>query len=276
MPEPTTFRGRMRDRVAIVTGAGSQGSGAGVGTGKAIALVLAGEGARVCLVDRDPARAQDTLERVRALGGEAFVCGADVTSAADAERIVAETVQRFGHVDTLVNNVGMASGPGRFETFDETTWTRVLDVNLRSAVTMCKAVVPRMIARGGGAIVNVSSIAGMRAYGSFDYGPAKAALNQFTAEVALAYGRKGIRANAVAPGHIVTPLSEGLLPPEARATRRKVGPLGIEGDAWDVAAATLFLASDEARFITGALLPVDGGVTALGPLAAHDLIQQHD
>jgi NAD(P)-dependent dehydrogenase (short-subunit alcohol dehydrogenase family) len=276
MPEPRSFRDRMRGRVAIVTGAGSQGSGMGVGTGKAISVVLAGEGARVCLVDRDPARAAETLARIQALGGEGFVCAGDVTSAADTERMVAQTVQRYGRVDTLVNNVGIASAPGRFETFDEAAWSRVLDVNLRSAVLMCRAAVRQMLSQGGGAIVNISSIAGLRAFGNFDYGPSKAAMNQFTTEVALVYGRHGIRANTVAPGHILTPLSEGLLPPEARAMRRKVGPLGVEGDAWDVAAATLFLASDEARFITGVLLPVDGGVTTLGALAGHALIQQPD
>jgi NAD(P)-dependent dehydrogenase (short-subunit alcohol dehydrogenase family) len=231
----------------------------------------------VCLADRDPERAADTLARIQALGGEAFVCAGDVTSAADGERMVAQTVQRYGRVDTLVNNVGIASAPGRFDTFDEAAWSRVLDVNLRSAVLMCRAAVPRMVAQGsGGAIVNISSIAGLRAFGNFDYGPSKAALNQFTTEVALAYGRHGIRANTVAPGHILTPLSQGLLPAEARAMRRKVGPLGVEGDAWDVAAATLFLASDEARFVTGVLLPVDGGVSTLGALAGHALIQEAD
>lgn len=276
MPEPTAAHGRMRGRVAIVTGAGSQGSATGVGTGKAIALTLAREGAQVCLVDREPQRAEDTLARIRAAGGEAFISAGDVTDAADCQRFVAETVARYGHVDTLVNNVGIASGPGRFEQFDLAGWHRVMNVNLLSVMLMCQAAVPQMVARQRGTIVNISSIAGMQAFGSFDYGPSKAAMNQLTADIALAYGRHGIRCNAVAPGHIVTPLSEGLMPPEMRAMRRKVGPLNIEGDAWDIAAATLFLSCDESRFITGLLLPVDGGVTTLGALAGHALIQQPD
>ncbi|WP_022981559.1 SDR family NAD(P)-dependent oxidoreductase [Ideonella sp. B508-1] len=270
MPAPQQFRDRLRGKVAIVTGAGSQGDG--VGTGKAIAVLMAGEGAQVCLVDREPARAQETLAMIQARGGDAFVCAGDVTQSADGERIVAETVQRYGGVDILVNNVGIASAPGDFDSFDEAAWTRVLDVNLRSAVLMCRHTVPRMVARGGGAIVNISSIAGIRAHGTFAYGPSKAAMNQLSSELSVVYGRQGIRANTVAPGHIATPLSQGLLGEEARAARRKVGPLGIEGDAWDVAAAALFLASDEARFITGVLIPVDGGVVETGPLVAHALI----
>lgn len=275
MPAPRKFRDRLPGKVAIVTGAGSQGDG--VGTGKAIAVLMAGEGAKVCLVDREPERAQETLEMIHALGGDAFVCAGDVTRAADCERFVAETARRYGGVDILVNNVGIASAPGDFSVFDEDAWTRIVDVNLRSAVLMSRYAVPKMIERGGGAIVNISSIAGMRAHGGgFAYGPSKAAMNQFSNELAVTYGRQGIRANTVAPGHILTPLAQGLLGEEARAVRRKVGPLGIEGDAWDIAAATLFLASDEARFITGVLIPVDGGVVQTGPLAAHALINRPD
>ncbi len=275
MPIPQQYRARLLGKVAIVTGAGSQG--AGVGTGKAIAVVMAGEGARVCLVDCEPTRAEETHALIRAAGGESFVCAGDVTRAADCERFVAETVERYGGVDILVNNVGIAGALGTFENFDEAAWDRVIDVNLKSAVLMSRFAVPQMIQRGGGAIVNISSIAGIRAHGgSFAYGPSKAAMNELSCELAVAYGRQGIRANTVAPGHIVTPLSQGLLGEEARAARRKVNTLAIEGDAWDVAAAALFLASDEARFITGVLMPVDGGVVQTGPLAAHALITQPD
>ena len=275
MPAPQQYRHRLPGKVAIVTGAGSQGDG--VGTGKAIAVVMAGEGAKVCLVDREPARAEETLAMIRAAGGDAFVCAGDVTRSADCERIVAESVQRYGGVDILVNNVGIAGAPGTLDTFDEAAWDNIIAVNLKSAVLMCRFAVPRMVQRGGGAIVNISSIAGIRAHGgSFAYGPSKAAMNQLSNELAVAYGRQGIRANTVAPGHILTPLARGLLGEEARAVRRKVGTLGIEGDAWDVAAAALFLASDEARFITGVLLPVDGGVVETGPLAAHALINRPD
>jgi len=275
MPIPPQFRARLLGKVAIVTGAGSQGDG--VGTGKAIAVVMAGEGAKVCLIDCEPTRAEETHALIRAAGGESFVSVGDVTRAADCERFVAETIQRFGGVDILVNNVGIAGALGTFENFDEAAWDRVIDVNLKSAVLMSRFAVPPMIRRGGGAIVNISSIAGIRAHGGgFAYGPSKAAMNELSCELAVAYGRQGIRANTVAPGHIVTPLSQGLLGEDARAARRKVNTLGVEGDAWDVAAAALFLASDEARFISGVLIPVDGGVVQTGPLAAHAMITRPD
>ena len=278
MPAPLYYRNRLSGKVAIVTGAGSQGGGGdGVGTGKAISVWMAGEGACVCLLDREPARAAETLALIQAAGGEALVVGGDVTQSADCQRAVASTVERFGGVDILVNNVGIAAAPGNFETFDEPEWDRIIDVNLKSAVLMCRHVVPRMVESGGGAIVNIASIAGILAHGGgFGYGPSKAAMIELTGELAVTYGRSGIRANTVAPGHILTPLSRGLLGEEARMVRRKVGALGIEGDAWDVAAAVVFLASDEARFITGVLLPVDGGVVATGPLAAYALINRAD
>jgi NAD(P)-dependent dehydrogenase (short-subunit alcohol dehydrogenase family) len=272
--EPKVFRDRLAGKTAIVTGAGTQGSGQGYGTGKAIAVLFAAEGAKVCLVDREPDRAEDTRRRIEALGGEAFVVRADVVSDADCRRVVEETAARYGGVDILVNNVGMAGAQGLFDTFDETAWERMFFVNVKSALLMARHAVPQMTARGGGAIVNISSIAGMLAHGTFAYGPSKAAMEQLTREIAVAYGRKGVRANTVAPGHIQTPLVEGLLPEALRTARRKVGPLGVEGDAWDVAYAALFLASDEARFVTGQLIAVDGGVTVTAPMVAHNLIME--
>ncbi|CAN7191299.1 glucose 1-dehydrogenase [Phenylobacterium sp. LjRoot225] len=269
MPEPTRYGGRLEGKVAIVTGAGAEGEG--IGIGRAIATVLAGEGARVCCADLDLARAQATAERIGRTGGAAFAVAGDVSQAGDCERLVAETVSRHGRLDVLVNNVGI-SPPTRLDSFDEALWSRVFDVNLKSAVLMSRYAVPAMTAGGGGAIINISSIAGMRAHGSLAYGASKAAMAQLSREIAAAYGRAGIRANTVAPGHVMTSHVEHLMAAEMRETRRKVGPLGIEGDAWDVAAAVTFLASDEARFITGVELPVDGGVTAIAPLAAHGLI----
>ena len=269
MPEPTKYHGRLAGRAAIVTGAGTDGDG--VGTGRAIALVLAGEGARVCLVDREADRAEATRARVGAAGGESFVVTGDVTSNSDCERSVAATVARYGRLDILVNNVGV-SNPLRLDTIDESDWTRVFDINLKSAMLMSKHAVPAMARGGGGSITNIASIAGIRAHGAIAYGPSKAAMAALAREIAVMHGREGIRANTVAPGHILTPHAMHVLPPEARMSRRKVGPLGIEGDAWDVALAVLFLASDDARFITGVLLPVDGGVTEIGPLAAHALL----
>jgi len=273
MPKPQQYRGRLFGKVAIVTGAGSQGEGSGVGTGKAIAIVFAGEGAKICLVDRDAARAEATRAAIVAEGGEAFVAVGDVTQDADCAGFVAETVTRYGGVDVLVNNVGIASGQTRLEKLNAEDWDRVIAVNLKSAVLMSRHAIPEMVRRQGGAIVNIASIAALRGFGGgVAYGPSKAAMIALTRDLAVMYGRDNIRVNTVAPGHIFTPLSEGLLGDDARAIRRKAGPLGIEGDGWDVAAATLFLAGDEARFITASCLAVDGGVTETGSLAAYGMI----
>jgi NAD(P)-dependent dehydrogenase (short-subunit alcohol dehydrogenase family) len=266
VPEPQHYHGRLLGRTAIVTGAGTEGDG--VGTGRAISIVLAGEGANVCLIDRDAQRAEATRERIERAGGQSFVATGDVTQSVDCARFVAETLERFGRVDIVVNNVGI-SKPVHLESIDDASWSQVLDVNLKSAMLMSKFAIPAMIAAGAGSIINISSIAGMRAHGGIAYGPSKAAMTALAREIAVTYGRRGIRANTVAPGHIMTPHAMHVLPADARTARRKVGPLGIEGDAWDVALAVLFFASDESRFITGTLLPVDGGVTEIGPLVAH-------
>lgn len=270
MPRPTKFSGRLSGKTAIVTGAGSHG--AGVGTGKAIAIAFALEGARVCLVDRQIERAEQTREEIESNGGEAFVAVADVTHSSACAAVVAATLQRYGRLDVLVNNVGIGVGGGRVEQLDEAVWSQVISVNLTSAVLMAKHAISALIASRGN-IVNIASIAALRAHGGgVAYSASKAGLVAATRDLAVMYGRDGVRANVVAPGHIFTPLVEGMLDHAARETRRKVAPLGIEGDAWDVAAAALFLASDEARFITAVCLPVDGGVVEIGALAAHALI----
>lgn len=271
MPAPHTSRDRLTGKVALVTGAGSQGDG--VGIGKAISLVFAAEGARVGLVDLDAARAQETLEQIEHAGGRAFAVTGNVTDDADCRRIVEETLARYGRLDTLVNNVGIGVGGGRVEQLDEAVWSHVLDVNLKSAVLMCKHALPHLL-EARGSVVNIASIAGLRAFGGgVAYGASKAGLVQMTRELAVMYGREGLRANVVAPGHVYTPLLAGL-DAGSRDARRKVSPLGIEGDAWDIAAAVLFLASDEARFISGVCLPVDGGVIETGSLTAHRLITE--
>jgi len=273
---PKAFLGRLKGKVAIVTGAGTQGDG--LGTGRAMAVLFAGEGAKVCLVDRDAEAAAGTLALIERIGGEAFVCRGDVGQEADCRRFVGETVELYGSLDILVNNVGITGNPGGnlADTINLAEWHRVLDTNLTGALLMIRAAAPVMRGHGGGAIVNIASVAGLLAYGSMAYGAAKAGMIQLTRELALSHGKDGIRINVIAPGHIHTPLIEGKLSPELRAARRKAGPLGIEGDAWDVARAALFLAGDEARFITGTCLPVDGGVTAVGSTAAMKLIQAQD
>jgi NAD(P)-dependent dehydrogenase (short-subunit alcohol dehydrogenase family) len=263
---PKNFLGRLSGKTAIVTGAGTKGEG--YGTGRAIALLFAGEGARVCLVDRDLDAAIGTLRYIKQIGGDAFVAVGDVTAEADCARFVADTSARYGGVDILVNNVGIASRSSRADGVELSDWQRIISVNLDSAILMAKAAMPSLRERGDGVIVNIASIAGMLGYGGLAYGSSKAALIQLTRDLAVVHGRDGIRVNAIAPGHIYTPLVEGLLPEEIRETRRKIGPLGVEGDAWDIASAALFLASGDARFITGACLPVDGGVTITGSMEA--------
>lgn len=271
MPQPIEYWHRLQGRVAIVSGAGSQAGGCGIGS--AIAYVFAREGARVCLVDLDTQRAEQTRRLIAADGGESFVCAADVTRSAECERVVAAALERYGALDVLVNNVGMASGATRLDQLDEHAWQRMFDVNLKSALLMSKAALRPLMAAGGGSIVNIASIAGVRAYGTLGYGPSKAAMIALTRELAVVHGRDGIRANAIAPGHLHTPFAASLLPPEARERRRRIAPLGVEGDAWDIATAALFFASAESRFITGACLAVDGGVSETGPMKAAEFLQ---
>lgn len=271
MPRPLHFHDHLSGKVAIVTGAGSEGDG--VGTGRAISYVFAREGARVCLVDLHAERAEETRRQIEVDGGECFVCTGDVTSSRDCARIVAATVARYGHLDILVNNVGIAIGGERVESLDEDRWDKVQSVNLKSAALMAKHALPHLVAAGHSAIVNITSIAALRAHGGgVAYSSSKAGLIALTNDLAVMYGRQGVRANAVAPGHLFTPMVEAFFDERAKAERRRVSPLGIEGDAWDIAAASVFLASDDARFITGVCLPVDGGVVATAPLAAHALI----
>jgi NAD(P)-dependent dehydrogenase (short-subunit alcohol dehydrogenase family) len=271
MPKPTRFNKRLLGKVAVVTGAGS--SGPGFGIGKAIAFSYAGEAARVCLVDRDSTLAEETRAVIAAAGGDAIVCQGDITLDADCARIVAHTIEHFGGLDILVNNVGTSIGGGPLESLDMAVWDRVLDVNLRGAILLTKHAIPHLIAAGQGSILNIASIAGLMASGGVAYGPSKAALISMTRELALLYGRRGVRANAICPGHIHTPHVAGMIDEGMRKLRARIAPLGVEGDAWDVAAAAVFLASDESRFITAVCLPVDGGATEILPMSAHGLLE---
>ncbi len=266
MPDQT---GRLHGKVAIVTGAGST-PGPGVGTGKATAIVMAREGAKVVCVDLHPERAEETRAVIEDEGGTALVVAADCTSNADCEAMVAAAVDAFGTVDVLVNNIGLAALGTVVDTTEE-AWDRALDINLRTAFLASKHAVPVMAAQGSGSIVMISSISALRGDGTVAYSAAKGALLAMTVDMAYSHGRDGIRVNAIAPGHITTPMVHSVSQPGPRADfmdamRSEAGLLGTPGTGWDVGWAAAFLASDEARWITGATLPVESGVLSVTPL----------
>lgn len=259
---------RLMGKAAIVTGAGSIGPG--WGNGKAIAVLFAREGARVVAVDRNRAAAEETRALIEAEGGACRVVEADVAHAADVARVAEDCLSAYGRIDVLVNNVGIVSLGGA-ATVSEAEWDRVMAVNLKSMFLACKAVLPAMERQGAGAIVNIASIAGIRDTGVsyVTYNTTKGAVLPFTRAIAMEYARKGVRANCVLPGLLDTPMVEaGLTGAYAqgdvarmKAIRATQVPMGRMGDAWDTAHAALFLASDEAKYVTGAELVVDGGIT---------------
>jgi NAD(P)-dependent dehydrogenase (short-subunit alcohol dehydrogenase family) len=255
-------------KIAIVTGSGSIGPG--WGNGKATAVLLVRQGATVVGVDIDGAAAADTQRLIEAEGGRSTAGTCDATDAAQVAKLIDDTVARFGRVDILVNNVGRSEPGGPVE-LDEATWDGQMEINLKTVFLGCKAVLPVMERQGAGAIVNISSVAGLRYVGKpqVGYSAAKAALMQFTRVTAVLYAAKGVRLNCVVPGLMDTPLVRRLADKYAggdldgfRAHRNNQVPMGRMGDGWDVAHAVLFLASDEARYVTGTELVVDGGLTA--------------
>jgi NAD(P)-dependent dehydrogenase (short-subunit alcohol dehydrogenase family) len=262
-------RGRVDGKVAIVTGAGST-PGPGVATGRATAIVMAREGARVLVADIRPDRAEETRGIIENEGGAAAVFVGDLTKAADCEAMVRATLDAFGTVDILVNNIGTAIAGSVVET-SEDDFDRVLDISLRTAFLSSKYAVPVMATKGTGAIVNIGSISGFRGGNYVGYAAAKGGMHALTIDMAYSHGRQGIRVNAIAPGHITTPLlfANAGQTPETNFRQRLAnasGLLGTEGNGWDVAWAATFLASDEARWITGVTLPVDAGVMSVTPL----------
>jgi NAD(P)-dependent dehydrogenase (short-subunit alcohol dehydrogenase family) len=255
--------------VAIVVGAG-QAPGDTIGNGRAIAILFAREGARVLLVDRDVESAAATQAMIAAEGGEARVLEADVTDEPAVRRIPQACLDHFGQLDVLVNNVGIGTGDGGVTSLERATWDRIFAVNVTGVFLTCKYVVPVMRDRNAGAIVNISSVAAVAAAPLAAYKSSKAALNALTHHLATANFGHGIRVNAIMPGLLDTPMAigsyaraTGASPDELRAQRNRMVPLNEQmGTAWDTAHAALFLASDEAGFITGVVLPVDGGQSA--------------
>ncbi len=258
---------RLEGKIAIVSGAGSIGPG--WGNGKATAVLFAREGAGVVCLDRNPQAAAEAAGIIAGEGGQALALACDVTAEAEVNAAVAACLERFGRIDILHNNVGILAMGGPVETALD-AWRQALEVNLTSMFLTCRAVLPVMERQGAGAIVNIASIAGIRYTGVpyIAYSTTKGAVIPFTRSVALQYAAKGIRANCILPGLMDTPmvrvgLKDTYGDQEALTAKRAAQcPMGRMGDAWDVAHAALFLASEEARYITGTELIVDGGLTA--------------
>ena len=260
--------GRLQNRIAIVTGAGSVGPG--WGNGRATCVRFAEEGAKIFAIDRDPDKTAETVERVTAVGGEIVTYQCDVTSNESVAAMVKACVDRFGRIDVLVNNVGGSAHGGPVD-MPEEVWDAQVDYNLKSVFLTCKHVLPIMERQKSGAIVNVASTSGIRFTGAFQVGYAatKAGVIQLSRVVAVQYAAKGIRVNTVVPGQLHTPMVEARLARQRAGgdvktlleQRRKRIPIGFMGDGRDTANAALFLASDEARFVTGTEIVVDGGMT---------------
>ncbi len=257
---------RLEGKVAIVVGAG-QTPGETMGNGRATAITFAREGAKVVLVDRrlDSAKETETM-----VDGDAFSFEADVTDPEACAAIVKATIDTYGRIDVLHNNVGIGAGDGNIANVSEEAWHRIIDVNLTAMFNTCKAALPVMRDQRAGAIINISSVASVCSVPLLAYKVSKAGVNALTEQLAIANAKYGVRVNAILPGLMDTPMAVDAM---ARATgmdRRdyaqlrdsQVPLLGKQGTAWDVANAALFLASDEAKFITGVLLPVDGGQSA--------------
>lgn len=270
MPNSSPKPGRLAGKTAIVVGAGS--SGPGWGNGKATSVLFAREGANVFCVDINETAAQETAALIRDEGGDAEAYCADVTSHDQIAAMVSACKSRFGRLDVLDNNVGIAQMGGVVE-LSEDDWDRVFAINLKSAFLTMKHAIPVMRETGGGSIINISSIASIRYTGLpyITYYTTKAAMNQLTKATAVEYAARGIRVNAILPGLMKTPMvevgaafaanySEGDVE-EMWRVRDAQCPMGHMGDAWDVANAALFLASDESKYVTGLELLVDGGIT---------------
>lgn len=261
--------GRLQDKVAIVTGAGCVGPG--WGNGRATCVRFAEEGAKVFAVDLKAGPMEDTLNRTREAGGDIAPHLCDVTSRAAVEEMVANCIAHFGRVDILINNVGGSAKGGPAE-MDEDTWNAQVDFNLKSVYLTCRSVLPHMAERGSGVIVNTASTSGLRWTGAAQaaYAATKAGVIQFSRVVGVEYAPKGVRVNTVVPGQLHTPMVEARLAGQRAggdvdallASRLARIPLGFMGDGRDTANAALFLASDEARFVTATEIVVDGGMTA--------------
>jgi len=257
---------RVKDKVAIVTGAGS--SGDGIGNGRAAAILLAKHGAKVCLVDFDVDAANETQKMISEFGGESFTVKADVTDSEACRNLVLSTVNRWGRLDILVNNVGTSRIVGSAENVDLDEWDIGFRQNVKSMMLTVRFAVPEMRKTGGGSIINISSITAFHGgHPNLFYPTSKGAILNMTRTMAGNHGADGIRVNCIAPGFVYTPTvyAGGRMSDEVREKRRDASPLKTEGTGWDVGYGVLYLASDEARWVTGVVLPIDAGVSAISP-----------
>lgn len=259
--------GQLQGKVALIAGAG-QTQGEGMGNGRATAIAFAREGAKLMLASRSAGSLEETLAQVRAEGGEAEMVTADLTNPDDCDAMVRTTLDRFGRVDVLHNNAAVGSHEGDTAKIDPEQWREVMDINLNGAVFASKAVLPAMRAQGGGCITHVGSIAAVAMYPILAYKASKAALNEFTRWLAFENARHNIRANVLQLGLMDTPLAiegyhraSGTPRDELRDQRSRTVPMQRMGTAWEAASVAVFLASDAASYVSGAILPVDGALT---------------
>jgi NAD(P)-dependent dehydrogenase (short-subunit alcohol dehydrogenase family) len=261
---------RLKGKIAIVVGAG-QTPGETIGNGRASAILYAREGAKVMVVDRRLESAEDTCQMIaKEGGGDAFAFQADATNSDDCKKMAEACVQRFGRIDILHNNVGIGDNDGGLNQVTEEAWDRILGVNMKSVIMPCKHVIPIMRGQRSGAIVNISSIAAVCNVGILAYKTSKAGVNAITNQLALSNAKYGVRVNCIMPGLMDTPMAiegiskaRGISREQLRKERDGIVPLGAKmGTGWDIAHAALFLVSDEAKFVTGVILPVDGGQSA--------------
>ncbi len=259
---------RLAGKVAIVVGAG-QTPGETIGNGRATALRYAAEGAQVLCVDRELERAQETVALIEQLGGRALATAANAVNEQECSAFIDLCIASFGQLDILHNNVGIGAGDSGATSMREDVWDRIMAVNLKGVVFACKHALPHLRAQSSGVITNISSAAAVASVGILAYKSSKAALNAYTQSLATGNAKYGVRANVIAPGLMNTPMAvEGNVAAgrdraEVIASRDRTVPLqGGMGSAWDVANAALFLASEEAKFVTGIVLPVDGGQSA--------------
>ena len=253
---------RLQNKVAIVTGAGARADV--MGNGKAVSILFAREGAKVLLVDNVEERVTPTLEAIQAEGGEASIFVADVTDEDQCCAMVQAALDRYDRLNILHNNVGI-NGPGKVTEVSQSEWDRIMSINLTSMILSSKYAIPPMIEAGGGAIVNISSISAIRPRGMTPYTVTKGAIIPLTQAMAIDHAPDGIRVNCILPGPAYTSMVAGGMSDDMRDLRRNASPLKVEGNSWDIAYAALYLASDEARWVTGVALPVDGGVTLDSP-----------